>query len=114
MFTVELYAKIRHAVMVDGLSRREAAKRFGVHRNTITKMLSFSVPPGYRRRERPASKKLGPYMAWIDAIFEGDRRVHKKQRHTAHRIFERLRDEPKGPIDERCRGQKYFVRCGDA
>jgi hypothetical protein len=46
MFTVELYAKIRHAVMIDGLSRREAAKRFGVHRNTITKMLSFSVPPG--------------------------------------------------------------------
>jgi transposase len=36
MFTVELYAKIRHAVMIDGLSRREAAKRFGVHRNTIT------------------------------------------------------------------------------
>ena len=56
---MDLYAKIRHAVMVDGLSRREAAKRFGVHRNTITKMLSFSVPPGYRRRERPASKKLG-------------------------------------------------------
>jgi transposase len=51
MFTVELYAKIRLAVMVDRLSRREAAKRFGVHRNTITKMLSFSVPPGYRRRE---------------------------------------------------------------
>jgi transposase len=87
MFTVELYAKIRHAVMVDGLSRREAAKRFGVHRNTITKMLSFSVPPGYRRRERPAK------MAWIDAILAGDSRVHKKQRQTAHRIFERLRDE---------------------
>ena len=82
MFTVELYAKIRHAVMIDGLSRREAAKRFGVHRNTITKMLSFSVPPGYRRRERPASKKLGPYLAWIDAILEGDSQVHKKQRHT--------------------------------
>ena len=79
--------------MIEGLSRREAAKRFGVHRNTITKMLSFSVPPGYRRRERPASKKLGPFMAWIDAILEGDRKVHKKQRHTAHRIFERLRDE---------------------
>jgi transposase len=47
MFTVELYAGIRRAVMVDGLSRREAAKRFGVHRNTITKMLQFSVPPGF-------------------------------------------------------------------
>lgn len=84
MFTVELYAGIRRAVMVDGLSRREAAKRFGVHRNTITKMLQFSVPPGYRRRERPASKKLGPYMAWIDKVLEDDRAVHKRPRHTAH------------------------------
>src|SRR5438552_16788273 len=92
MVRVELYAKVRHAVMVEGLSRREAARRFGVHRNTVTKMLSFSVPPGYRRRERPVSKKLGPHMAWIDAILEGDSQVHKKQRHTAHRIFE-LRDE---------------------
>jgi transposase len=93
MFTVELYAKIRRAVMVDGLSRREAARRFGIHRNTIAKMLQFSVPPGYRRQERPVSKKLGPHMAWIDAVLEGDRSVHKKQRHTASRIFERLRDE---------------------
>jgi transposase len=93
MFTVELYAKIRRAVMVEGLSRREAARRFGVHRNTITKMLTFSVPPGYRRGARPPSKKLGPHMAWIDAILEGDGQVHKKQRHTARRIFERLRDE---------------------
>ncbi len=42
-----------------GVAIGEAAKRFGVHRNTITKMLSFSVPPGCRRRERPTSKKLG-------------------------------------------------------
>jgi transcriptional regulator with XRE-family HTH domain len=47
-------AKIRRAAMVDGLSRREAAKRFGVHRNTISKMLQLSIPPDYRRRERSA------------------------------------------------------------
>jgi transposase len=93
MFTVELYARVRRAVMAEGLSRREAARRFGVHRNTITKMLQYSVPPGYRRRERPISKKLGPYMAWIDKVLADDRLVHAKQRHTAQRIFERLRDE---------------------
>jgi transposase len=93
MFTVELYAGVRRAVMVVGVSRREARKRFGVHRNSISKMLQFSVPPGYRRRERSASKKLGPYMAWIDKVLEDDKNVHAKQRHTAHRIFERLRDE---------------------
>ena len=93
MFTVQLYAKIRRAVMVDGLSLQRVVQRFGIHRNTIAKMLQFSIPPGYRRRERPVSKKLGPHMAWIDGVLEGDRSVHKKQRHTAHRIFERLRDE---------------------
>ena len=86
MFTVELYAWIRRAVMADGVSRRDAAKQFGVHRNTISKMLQFSIPPGYRRRA--VSKKLGPQMAWIDAILEGERSVHKKQRHTARRIFD--------------------------
>ena len=45
MFTVELYAGIRRAVMVDGLSRWEAEKRFGFYRNTISKMLQFSVSP---------------------------------------------------------------------
>ena len=66
MFTVELYAKVRHAVMIEGLSRREAAKRFGIHRNTITKMLSFSVPPGYRRRERPHvnARQTPIYVTW--------------------------------------------------
>jgi hypothetical protein len=32
-------------------------------------------------------------MAWIDKVLEDDRSVHKKQHHTAQRIFERLRDE---------------------
>ena len=93
MFTVELYGRIRRAVMIEGLSRREAAQRFGVHRNTIAKMLLYAVPPGYRRRERPVSKKLQAHTAWIDGVLESDKSVHKKQHHTAHRIFERLRDE---------------------
>ena len=71
MFTVELYAGIRRAVMVDGLSHWEAAQRFDVHRNTISKMLQFSVPPGYRRRERPASKTLGPWCGSI-SVRRGD------------------------------------------
>ena len=44
MFTVELYAEVRRAVKVDGVSRREAAMRFGIHRRTIVKLLQFSVP----------------------------------------------------------------------
>ena len=80
-------------VMVDGLSRRKAAKRFGVQHNTISKMPQFSVPPGYRRRERAASKKLGPYVVGVDKVMEDDKSVHAQQRHTEDRIFECLRDK---------------------
>ena len=51
MKQVDLYERVRHAVLIDGLSRREAAKVFGVDPRTVAKMLAFSVPPGYRRRQ---------------------------------------------------------------
>jgi transposase len=93
MFSVELYGRVRHACHVEGLSLREAARRFGIHRNTVRKMLAFSVPPGYRRREPPARPRLGAFTAIIDRILEEDRSAPAKQRHTAKRIHERLRAE---------------------
>ena len=93
MKRVELYGRVRHAVMVQGMSRREAARIFGIDRRTVDKMLVFSVPPGYRRKQAPARPKLDPFVGIIDQILETDRLVHKKQRHTSKRIFERLRDE---------------------
>ena len=93
MYTVELYLRVRRACHVEGLSEREAARRFGLARETVRKMLRHSVPPGYRRRQPPKRPKLDPFTAIIDRILEEDRTVHRKQRHTAKRIFERLRDE---------------------
>ena len=90
---VELYGRVRHAVQIDGLSRREAARRFGIDPRTVAKMMSFSVPPGYRRHGPPKRPKLDPFTAIIDQILEADRTAHSKQHHTSKRIFERLRDE---------------------
>ena len=47
MKDVELYAKVRHAVRIEGLSKRVAARRFGLDPRTVDKMLEFSVPPGF-------------------------------------------------------------------
>ena len=93
MKQVELYAKVRYAVQVEGLSERAAARRFGIDPRTVGKMMEFSVPPGYRRSRPPARPKLGAYIAVIDNILADDKRRPKKQQHTAKRIFERLRDE---------------------
>jgi transposase len=84
---------VRHACHVEGLSQREAARRFGIHRSTVRKMLTFSVPPGYRRTKPPARPKLEAFVALIDTILEADRASPPKQRHTAKRIHERLRAE---------------------
>lgn len=93
MKNVELYAKVRHAVRIEGLSERAAARRFGIDARTVNKMMKFSVPPGYRRSKPPVKPKLGPFIAIIDSILADDKRRPKKQQHTSQRIFERLRDE---------------------
>ena len=90
---MELYVRVRRACMVDGMSTREAARVFGLHRDTVRKMLEYSVPPGYRRQSPPRRPKLDPYRGVIDRILEEDRSLPKKQRHTAKRIYERLRAE---------------------
>ena len=93
MKRVELYGRVRHAVLVEGMSRREAARVFGIARRTVEKMLVFSVPPGYRRSKPVRRPKLDGFTGIIDQILEADKQVPKKQRHTSKRIFERLRDE---------------------
>lgn len=93
MYKVLSYEAVRRAVFVEGLSRREAAKRFGKDPRTIRKMCAFSAPPGYRRAKPPVRPKLDPFLGVIDAILAGDMHAPVKQRHTAKRIFERLRDE---------------------
>ena len=93
MYKVDVYLRVRRAVMVEGKSIREVSREFGLHRDTVRKMLAWSVPPGYRRQDPPRRPKLEPFTGVIDAILEADRQVPRKQRHTAKRVFERLRDE---------------------
>jgi transposase len=93
MFAVELYAAVRRFVFNEGHSRREAARVFGLSRDTVAKMCRYSAPPGYVRTRPPDRPKLGPLVPVIDAILEADKTAPPKQRHTAKRIFERLRDE---------------------
>jgi len=93
MYSVDLYSRVRRACHVEGMSKSEAARVFNIDRKTVKKILEHSIPPGYRRSKPPARPKLDPFIPIIDEILEADRALPKKQRHTAQRIFERLRDE---------------------
>ena len=93
MFQVEIYGRVRRAVRVEGRSQRAVAREFGLSRETVRKMLAYAVPPGYQRQQPIKRPKLGPWLGVIDAILGDDKQKPVKQRHTAKRIFDRLRDE---------------------
>ena len=93
MHTVELYAHVRRQVMVEGASQRATARQFGISREMVKKMLRHALPPGYRRSTPATRPKLEPFLGWIEATLTADKTVHRKQRHSAKKIFDRLKAE---------------------
>ena len=90
---MELWTEIRRQVLTGQMSRREACRRYGLHWVTLKKILEYDEPPGYRRTKPPRRPKIDPFRPIIQAILDADRSAPKKQRHTAHRLWQRLRAE---------------------
>jgi transposase len=88
------WTEIRRKVLVEGASKRSVAQAHGLGWRTLEKILANADPPGYRGAEARPKRKLTPALLEVmDQIFEADKTAPPKQRHTARRIFERLRDE---------------------
>ena len=94
MYTnMDQWTDIRFRVLRLKESKRKILRETGMHWRTLEKILQYSEPPGYTlKRERP-KPKIGPFMDRIADILESDKEVPKKQRHTAKRIYERIKEE---------------------
>ena len=90
---MEFWKEIRRQVLTNELSRRGACKKYGLGWHTLTKILMYDEPPGYRKSRPRAKPKIDEFLPVIHQILVDDRQAPKKQRHTAWRIFQRLRDE---------------------
>jgi transposase len=93
MLTVNHFEIIRRKVLLEGRSQREAAEELGHSRKTVAKALADPAPPGYRMKKERASPVMGAYRPFVEAWLAGDESAPPKQRHTARRVYERLRDE---------------------
>ena len=90
---MENWKEIRQQVLVNGLSQRAACEKYQLGWQTLKKILAHSEPPGYRQREARPRPVLAPVLPIIHEILVADQKAPKKQRHTAKRIFERLKAE---------------------
>jgi transposase len=89
---MDWWTKIRLEVSRGERKKREILRREGISWETLKKILVYPEPPGYRLKEPRPKPKIGPYLERIAQIIEEDKALPKKQRHTAKRIYERLRE----------------------
>ena len=98
---VELFEEIRREYEFGVGTIAGVARKVKVHRRMVREAIASALPKPRKKTERPHSK-LQAAMPFIDAILQGDRQAPRKQRHTAHRIWARLREErPDCPVAER-------------
>ena len=93
MLTVNHFEIIRRKVLLDGQSQRDVARELGHSRKTIAKALVHASPPGYQMSVERKSPVMDRYRPLIEQWLESDKTAPPKQRHTASRIYERLRNE---------------------
>ncbi len=119
MLTVDQREQIRRAYFIEGKGIRQIARERHHDRGTIRKALHDAGPPRYVLRSPRPRPVLGPFLGVIDRWLEADKTQPPKQRHTAHRIYDRLVTEfgfPGGEStirqyvrEQRPRGREVFI-----
>lgn len=87
------WAEIRRRVLTGEISKRQACREYDLHWVTLKKILSHEDPPGYRWSAPARRPGIEPMLPVIRQILDDDTTAPRKQRHTAHRIWQRLRYE---------------------
>src|SRR2546422_792958 len=113
MITLEQYEQIRRMYHLEEKSGRQIARELSCSRQTVSRALSLEQPPAYTMSRARSAPVLGPYQAKLEALLAENQRLPKKQRYTAHKLFQLIQAEGYGGSEAGV--QMYAVRwCRDA
>src|ERR1700694_2922657 len=93
MISVEQHETIRRLYYLEQQSGRQIAQTLGISRHSVAKALQSEVAPTYTLTKPRDAPQLGAYKARIDELLTENRRMPRKQRYTAHKIFQMLQRE---------------------
>ena len=90
---MEQWTDVRRAVLADGVSKRAACRKFGIHWDTLKRILGHSVPPRYVRKQASEKSVIGPWLVRLGELIEANHDMPRKQRYTVKRMWQVLRGE---------------------
>lgn len=89
---IEQWLRVRHLILVEGVTRKQVARETGISPNSVRKMLRHPKPVVYGPRER-VCPKLGPYMSTIRRLLRATAASPRMHRISAREIYEHIRDQ---------------------
>lgn len=93
MRKVDDYERIRKAYHIEGLSIREISRRYKHSRRLVRKALEHPIPEKYHLGQAKKAKVLGQYQQRILDLLDESEKLPRKQRYTAHKIYELVEKE---------------------
>ena len=108
MITLEQYEQIRRMYHLEEKSARQIARELRCSRQTVSRALRLEQAPAYTMSKPRSAPVLGPYQARLEELLAENQRLPKKQRYTAHKLFQLIQQE--GYVGSEAGVQMYAVR----
>ncbi|MBV9612029.1 MAG: hypothetical protein JO091_06130 [Acidobacteriaceae bacterium] len=90
---MERYEQIRREYFEGTGTILGVAKKLGVHRRMVREAIEHAIPPMRKKGQRESTRLVDEVLLFIHRVLTEDQQAPRKQRHTAQRIYERLREE---------------------
>ena len=89
---VELFEQIRREYEFGIGTIAGVARKLKVHRRMVREAVGSAIPKRRKKTSRPRLR-MAAAVEFVDRILEADKKAPRKQRHTARRIWDRIRCE---------------------